>query len=418
MSAPITIPDFSSEPGDAVQSAEFLKKFRALMNMGNVTEDVRMISSFENYLKYNSPADEWFKEQEGVQTKWKDLEKAFLICFPPIQKAKKPESELERELCELRLTVEELGKKVKYAGEDIWSHVAFAKKALSLARQAKINTGLNSIWKVHDEIPDIIRQKVKETHTSWDDFCSAIKEVDTGHIQDRVKKYQKEKKEKERVESLIANLHHTQQQQHCRQLPPTVPLSPVSSASNTMQTMAIGGRQNTPAVTSNTTQPMSTTNANPFASMAGGQGNLFSQPITNKDWEALNHSLTYYPLQPNTMEGNNVWQQQLHEWRTKHEEGQVMAATGFPLRPGGAKPGSGECFLCGKVGHCRDSGQCVIAPINGCERTFRTICGCILSFRPVAQVNTVGDAGGEFDWLNDCMLTPISDQGNGEGLST
>ena len=387
------------------------------MNMGNITEDACMISSFENYLKYNSPADEWFKDQEATQKKWKELEKAFLIRFLPIQKAKKSESELERELCELRLTVEELGKKVKYAGEDVWSHVAFTEKALSLARQAKINTGLNSIWKVHDELPDIIRQKVKETHTSWDDFCSAIKEVDTGHIRDGVKKYQKEKEEKERVESLIANLRHTQQQ-HRRQLPPTVPLSPVSSASNAMQTMAIGGRQNTPAVTSSTTQPTSTTNANPFASTAGGQGNLFSQPITNEDREALNCSLTYYPLQPNTTEGNNVWQQQLCEWRTKHGEGQVTAATGFPLRPGGAKPGSGECFLCGQVGHRRDSGQCVIAPINGRERTFRTICGRILRFRPVAQVNAVGDTGGEFDWLNDCMLTPISDQGNGEGPST
>ena len=134
------------------------------MNMGNIMEDACMISSFENYLKYNSPADEWFKEQEAAQTKWKDLEKAFLICFLPIQKVKKSELELERELCELRLTVEELGRKVKYAGEDVWSHVVFTKKALSLAWQAKINTGSNSIWKVRDELPDIIRQKVKETH--------------------------------------------------------------------------------------------------------------------------------------------------------------------------------------------------------------------------------------------------------------
>ena len=125
-----------------------------------------------------------------------------------------------------------------------------------------------------------------------------------------------------------------------------------------------------PVATRNTTQPTSTANANPFASVAGGQGNLFSQPITNEDWEALNRSLMYYPLQPNTMEGNNVWQQQLCEWRTKHGEGQVTAATGFPLCPGGAKPGSEECFLCGQVGHRRDSGQCAIVPINGRECTF------------------------------------------------
>jgi hypothetical protein len=55
--------------------------------------------------------------------------------------------------------------------------------------------------------------------------------------------------------------------------------------------------------------------------------------------------------------------------------------------------------------------------INGRERTYRTICGRILRSRPVAQVNAVDDAGGEFDWLNNCMLAPRGNQGNGEGPS-
>ena len=419
MSAPIAVPDFSGEPGDTVQSAEFLKKFRALMNIGNITDNARMISSFENYLKYNSPADDWFKEQDTSSTTWKNFEKAFLDRFPPIQKAKKTESELERELCELRLTVGELGKKEKYAREEVWSHVAFTEKAMNLARQAKISTGSNSIWKVRDELPEIIRQKVKETYTTWNDFCTAIKEIDTSHIRDGVKKYQKEKEEKERVESMIASLRHTQQQQQRRQVPPTAPLSPMSSASNAMQSMAIGTQRTTPATTSNVTQPAAPTNSNPFTNTAGGRGNLFNQPqtITNDDREALARSLTYYPLQPNTTEGRETWQQQLQDWKAKNGEGQITAATGFPLRPGGAEPGSGECFLCGKVGHRRDSGQCNTPPINGRERMFRTICSRILRFRPATQVNVVSDVGGEFDWLNDCMLTPTGDQGNGEGPS-
>ena len=103
------------------------------MNMGNVMEDTCMNSSFDNYLKYNSPVDKWFKEQNTAQMTWKAVEKVFLECFPPIQKAKKLESELERKLCELRLMVDKLGKKVKYAGEDVWLHVTFIEKALSLA---------------------------------------------------------------------------------------------------------------------------------------------------------------------------------------------------------------------------------------------------------------------------------------------
>ena len=63
---------------------------------------------------------------------------------------------LATELCEMRLEVEDLGKKVKYAGEDVYTHIVFAENALSLAKQAKISVGSNSIWKVRDELPDII----------------------------------------------------------------------------------------------------------------------------------------------------------------------------------------------------------------------------------------------------------------------
>jgi len=378
-----------------------------------------MIASFENYLKYNSPADEWFRELNTEGMTWKILEKGFLECFPPIQKAQKSETELERELCELRPKVDELGKKEKYAGEEVWSHIAFTEKALSLAKQAKINMGSNSIWKVRDELLEIICQKVKETYKTWDEFCTAIKEVDMSHIRDGVKKHQREKEEKERVELMITNLCHTQQQQQCRQLPPTVPLSPMSSASNALQSMVITPQRATTTTTSNITQLATPTNSNPFASTAGGWGNLFNRPqaITNDDCEALTQGLALYPLQPNTQEGINTWKQQLRDWRMRNGDGQVTAATGFPLHPGGAEPGSGECFLCGQVGHRRDSGQCTTTSINSREHMFHTICSHILCFRPVAQVNVVSDAGGEFDWLNDCMLVPTGDQGNGEGPS-
>jgi len=142
-----------------------------------------------------------------------------------------------------------------------------------------------------------------------------------------------------------------------------------------------------------------------------------SSTITNDDYEALTQSLGYYPLQPNTPEGINTWQQQLWDWRVRNGDGPITVATGFPLCPGGAEAGSGECFLCGQVGHHQDSGQCVTTAINSHEHTFCTICGRILRFRLVAQVNMVDDAAGKFDWLHDHMLVPMGNQGNGEGPS-
>ena len=223
-----------------------------------------MISSFENYLKYNSPADEWFRELNTEGMTWKTLEKGFLECFPPIQKAKKLELELERELCKLRLKVDKLGKKEKYAGEEVWSHVAFAEKALSLVRQVKIDKGSNSIWTVCDELLEIIH-KVKETYTTWNEFCTAIKEVDMSHICDGMKKHQKEKEEKERVESMIVSLRQAQQQQQHHQQLPTVPLSPMSNVSNAMQSTTIRNTQPALATTANTALRTAMANTNPFA---------------------------------------------------------------------------------------------------------------------------------------------------------
>ena len=210
-----------------------------------------------------------------------------------------------------------------------------------------------------------------------------------------------------------------QQQQQRRPPPPTAPLSPMSNASNAMQSMTIRNMQTAPATTANMAPRATTANTNPFAS-SGGQGNLFRQlppPVTSADHDALQQSLAYYPLLPNTPEGNSAWLGQLRDWRAKHGESPITPATGFPLRPGGGAPGSGECFRCGLVGHCWDSGLCNMEAINPHEHTFWTICGCILHAVPAAQVNFVEDSGGEFGWLSDRSLAHTVDQGNGEGSS-
>ena len=80
--------------------------------------------------------------------KWPDFELAFFMQFPTIEKVKKTAVELERELAGLKLRVEDLGKKEKYGGQEVWSHITFAENALDLARRAKIEKGTSSLWVV------------------------------------------------------------------------------------------------------------------------------------------------------------------------------------------------------------------------------------------------------------------------------
>ncbi|EDR12211.1 uncharacterized protein LACBIDRAFT_311354 [Laccaria bicolor S238N-H82] len=58
-------------------------------------------------------------------------------------------------------------------------------------------------------------------------------------------------------------------------------------------------------------------------------------------------------MQPNTKAGIVAWHAQLREWKTNNgETAKVTVNTGFPVQPGGAAPGSGECYRCGRGGHC------------------------------------------------------------------
>ena len=122
-----------------------------------------------------------------------------------MDKAKKTAVELERELAGLRLRVEDLGKKEKYGGQEVWSHVTFVENALNLAQRAKIDMGMSSLWVVQDGLPEVVCEKVPENQTSWVTFCAAIKAVDMGHIRDGIRKHNERVEEGARMREAIVN---------------------------------------------------------------------------------------------------------------------------------------------------------------------------------------------------------------------
>jgi len=206
------IPTFLGTGEDEVTSKDFMKVYRrATVNNSNMNTDPAKIENFQNYLESDSPAEEWYEDEGKKLTKWTDFELAFFTKFPTMDKAKKMAVELERELVGLRLRVEDLGKKKKYGGQEVWSHVAFAENAINRAQRAKIEKGTSSLWTVQDELPEVIREKVPENQTSWEMFCAAIKAVEMGHIRDRVRKHKERVEEKASIrEEIVSDLKRTQ----------------------------------------------------------------------------------------------------------------------------------------------------------------------------------------------------------------
>jgi mRNA-degrading endonuclease YafQ of YafQ-DinJ toxin-antitoxin module len=183
------IKPFGGELDGNVQPKDFLKTFQRMMRNLSVTSDKEQIKCFVDYLMSNPPAEEWYTDEDLKETSWQGFEASFIARFPGAEAAKKTKPELEREILEMRLGTEELNKMEMHLGVAVETHKIFADKLLNLAKRTKFEKTMMSIWQVRNNLPNILKSKVGESHTDWMAFCKAIKDVDPSHICDGVRKH-------------------------------------------------------------------------------------------------------------------------------------------------------------------------------------------------------------------------------------
>jgi hypothetical protein len=117
---------------------DFLRSF--FRRMGSSNNDARK-QQFKNFLQADSVADEWFDELAVEDRKdWETIEAAFRKRWPRKKAVKKTMEEYEEEITGLKLKMEDLGKKEKTAGREVYSHIVWADKMLTVIRGAKLET--------------------------------------------------------------------------------------------------------------------------------------------------------------------------------------------------------------------------------------------------------------------------------------
>ena len=89
--------------------------------MGLASDEVKK-QQFPNFLQVDSVADEWFEELTEAERKdWNTIQTAFRKRWPRKKAAKKTMEEYEEEITGLRLKMEDMKKKEKIAGRDVYA---------------------------------------------------------------------------------------------------------------------------------------------------------------------------------------------------------------------------------------------------------------------------------------------------------
>lgn len=387
---------------------DFLRSF--FRRMGTNTEDVRK-QQFPNFLQADSVADDWFEDLKADdKASWGKIEAAFRTRWPRKKAAKKTNEEYEDEIRELTLKMEEVGKKEKVAGREVYTHIAWADKMATIIRGAKLENTTTHIGHVRKNLPTLLREKIGAGHANWTAFLKAVRDIDTDYIRDGVDIWKKEQADQAAVKKRIGELERL------------VTSSPTAPIRQQMSTFRIA---NQPPTTPAAPQQVAPVPANPFNTASGGRGNLFPQrttntpytprpPPTQADKAALQVQLTKYPQHPETEAGRKAHQAQQADWVKFYGMGtRVTESTPYPLRPGTAPVNSGECFTCGFTGHLgrRDGSTCEgRRPLHQNEQAWRSIVSRILREpRATVNINLVA--------VDDYGTVWQDEQGNEEGPS-
>lgn len=304
------------------------------MHEAQITADRDKVERFGLYLAPDSPAEEWYVDTGSPIRVWADFETEFRSRFPGIQKAKKTAAELEREMLELVLKTEDLDKTESYGGVEVETYKVHAKKLFELAKRAKIDAGTANIVFVRDKLPEIIKDKVGESHANWKAFCTAIETADRTYIRDGVRKH---REQEAKIESLSTQLNRVE-----RTLARST--NPISDLTTQLNRTTISSTPAPPNLPPRQFPQQPNQNRQ--------TGPRLSSVATEDEKAIVRANTTKYPHHPSTAEGRTSYFEQLRTWKAVHGENAFITIhTPFPLRPGTASVCSGECYTCGMQGH-------------------------------------------------------------------
>jgi hypothetical protein len=384
---------------------DFLRSLKRMFMLKATFDDSKKVEFFEVCLKTNSLADEWWTGLPAAsRAGWDALETAFNAKWPMKAITPKTTSEKKTLLEEARLEEKDLGRKVMAAGVEEYSHVVWADKVEKLAGEIP-DTGNLLVDSIREKLPKGVRKLVGTKHTTWAEFCKAVRELRPSEILEKVE----EEREAARIQQQLKTLMN----------PPPTPSKALSTAlrnisltSNPIPRPQFMFRPPVKAAAQQATYPQRTDQER----MADIQANAL-------------------PIHPDTPTGRALYDTQVAVWTRAHSIKKPNEWRPYPLTPGSSPVASGECWTCGQLSHLPADCQRPAVPEQ--EVTWRRIAGGVgnrLRRAGASSVNVVqtvqaDEAGGSrladiimmehYETLlnENRALWEMIGQGNGEGSS-
>ena len=70
--------------------------------------------------------------------------------------------------------MEDMGKKEKVAGQEVYTHIAWADKMGMVIKGAKLENTTMHIGHVRKNLPKLLREKIGAGHADWNVFLEAV----------------------------------------------------------------------------------------------------------------------------------------------------------------------------------------------------------------------------------------------------
>ncbi|KAI6046569.1 hypothetical protein EDC04DRAFT_2994991 [Pisolithus marmoratus] len=320
------VPLFRGDYANKEEPSDWFTEFQ--LSLPTTWTEAMKVDRFGLQLAAGSYADEWFTDlPSSDKADMASLKAAFLKRWPANKRLKWTKAQQRERIRALTLDEEDVGKWIETEGGGDYGHVIWATKVMRLALSMGDTEGKLIEYAV-EEAPTALRNELEEEYENWNEFVEAVRKV-------KVKKLLRSKETKKGEQELrneIADLRQRISQITVRH---TAQVYPARTTVRTEGEGAIPGHWGQLLRTGPAPLPINRNAVVPRIPLTRAQ-------ILEKAGTA--------PHRANTEAGRQLYEADIVAWHRAFGDVTTPALERpYPLKPGTAAVGSGECFNCGMV---------------------------------------------------------------------